>query len=280
MSTTASWHPEQLHDTDYLATGPANRLAAMFDSTILPLVEGDALPELWHWLYFLPADRHSALATDGHPEKGHFLPPVSLPRRMWAASRLLWHSPFKLGEQIDKTSRIKQLSEKNGRSGKLVFVDVEHRYTAGEREVLTEVHTIVYRESPSSCATVQRHVSNEVLPQAQFSQQITADPRLLFRYSALTFNTHRIHYDLDYVKHAEGYPGLVVHGPLTATLLVNLLRETFPGIRIRSLQFKALTPLFSPDPITLSGRIDGDEATLWACGPHNLLSMKATALLN
>lgn len=280
MSTATLWQPAPLHDADCLATGPANRLAAMFDTTIKPLKEGDALPELWHWLYFLPADRQSALAADGHPEKGHFLPPVSLPRRMWAASHLLWHSPFRLGEAIDKTSRVKQVSEKNGRSGKLVFVDVEHNYTAGERKVLTEVHSIVYRERASSFAAERRNTSNMELPQAQFSQQIVPDPRLLFRYSALTFNTHRIHYDLDYARHSEGYPGLVVHGPLTATLLVNLLRKTVPYIRIHSLQFKALAPLFSPNPITLCGRIDGNEVTLWACGPQNLLSMKATALLN
>ncbi|WP_080962705.1 FAS1-like dehydratase domain-containing protein [Pluralibacter gergoviae] len=272
------WRPEAQRLTDLLVPGPARRLAATLDRRGDDLRSGAPLPPLWHWLYFLPADPQSALAADGHPQKGAFLPPVSLPRRMWAAGTLTWHSPLRLGESVERTSQVKGIEEKEGASGRLVFVEVEHRYRTGERDLLTEVHTIVYREAVTGAPATRR--ASAPLPEAQFSREILPDPRLLFRYSALTFNTHRIHYDLDYVTREEHYPGLVVHGPLTATLLMDLLREHAPAAEIRSMAFRALSPLFSPAPVRLNGRIDGDTATLWATGPDGQTAMKATVQIN
>ncbi|EAV4983717.1 MaoC family dehydratase N-terminal domain-containing protein [Salmonella enterica] len=272
------WRPGILRNTDYLNPGPAKLLAATLDKDIENFKEGAILPELWHWLYFLPADRQSDLSVDGHPIKGHFLPPVDLPRRMWASSQMTWNSSFLLGEKVEKTSRVKEILEKRGSSGKLVFVNVEHLYRSNERDIMTEVHTIVYCEAVTSHKKHKKKASYDV-PQEQFSHKIKPDPPLLFRYSALTFNTHRIHYDLDYVRNEEGYPGLVVQGPLTATLLVDLLKNNRPDVTIRNLQFRAISPLFSSDPIRLCGRVDGDVATLWAAGPDNYISMKATVLV-
>jgi 3-methylfumaryl-CoA hydratase len=236
------------------------------------------LPPLWHWLYFLPSERQSEIGADGHPKRGGFLPPVALPRRMWAGGRLQFLAPLHIGDAVRRTSRIADISSKQGRSGPLVFVRVRHEIACGDTLALTEEHDIVYREAPQAGAVA------EAPPQAptgeQFGRSITPDPVLLFRYSALTFNGHRIHYDRSYVTEVEGYPGLIVHGPLIATLLVDLLRRERPEARLSSFAFRAMGPLFDTAPFSVCGRFDdAKHATLWARGPQGQLAMQASATL-
>jgi 3-methylfumaryl-CoA hydratase len=263
---------------DRVTATPVRALAAALDRDDPTPRDGDALPPLWHWLYFLPADRQSALGEDGHARRGGFLPPVPLPRRMWAGGRLEFLQPLRIGQVLTRTSRVADIRSKAGRSGPLVFVRVEHEIANGKGVALRETHDIVYRDAPGKGAD-----ANPVPPPAaadeHFTRSIVPDAVLLFRYSALTFNGHRIHYDRSYVREVEGYPGLVVHGPLIATLLVELLRRERPGVGLTSFTFKALRPLFDTAPFSLCGRIDagGGSATLWARDPQGALAMQAAA---
>jgi len=273
---------ETLHDRITLA--PLQALAATLDRDDRAPQPGDALPPCWHWLYFLPLQRASGMGSDGHPRRGGFLPPVPLPRRMWAGSRLEFLQPLLAGEDIVRSSRIADVSAKHGRTGSLVFVRVRHETSGGRGLAIIEQQDIVYREMPQqgdaaraaapAAATGPAAGSDE-----QFSRRITPDPVLLFRYSALTFNSHRIHYDRPYATEVEGYRGLVVHGPLIATLLLDLLRRQQPSARVTAFDFKAVSPLLDTAPFDVCGRIDGELATLWARGPDGSLAMQASATL-
>ncbi|HMC16392.1 MAG TPA: MaoC family dehydratase N-terminal domain-containing protein [Albitalea sp.] len=263
---------------DVLDRRPAVALSATLDRDDAPPAIGDPLPPLWHWLYFLPAQRQSAIGPDGHPKRGGFLPPVALPRRMWAGGRFEFIQPLRIGEAVKRTSRIADISAKQGRSGALVFVRVRHEI-ANERGVaLTEEHDIVYRDPPAPGAAAEP--AKPAPGGEQFARTITPDPVLLFRYSALTFNGHRIHYDRSYVTEVEGYPGLVVHGPLIATLLVDLLRRERPDARLTAFEFRAVSPLFDTAPFTVCGRFDDPRhVSLWALGPQGQLTMQASATI-
>lgn len=266
--------------TDRIATAPPRGLAATLDRHQVP-AEGDALPPLWHWLYFLETPPASRLGGDGHPDRGDFLPPVELPRRMWAGSRLQFHQPLRIGESARKTSRIANVVEKQGRSGQLVIVTVEHTVHGESGLAITDEVDIAYREAPKTDS--QTAAPEPVKPpgDAQWSHSITPDPTLLFRYSALTFNTHRIHYDYPYTTEVEGYPGLVVHGPLTLTLLTEAFASEHPQRRIASLTMRALRPLFHGTPFHLQGRLsdDGGQAELWTLDGDGGMTMQATAEL-
>jgi 3-methylfumaryl-CoA hydratase len=264
--------------TDQIGIAPVKALAATPDRDDAAPKPGDALPPLWHWLYFLPCERQSEIGADGHAKRGGFLPPVPLPRRMWAGGRLEFLQPLRIGHAVTRTSRIADISAKQGRSGSLVFVRVRHEIGNEAGTALIEEHDIVYRDEPQPGATVA-----EPTPAAtdeQFARTIHPDPVLLFRYSALTLNGHRIHYDRSYVTEIEGYPGLVVHGPLIATLLMDLLRREKPEARVARFAFKAMSPLFDTAPFTVCGRFDdAKSATLWARGPQSQLAMQASATL-
>jgi 3-methylfumaryl-CoA hydratase len=263
---------------DVVAAAPVRALSATLDRDDPDPRAGDPLPPLWHWLYFLPSDRQRDIGADGHARRGGFLPPVALPRRMWAGGRLEFLRPLAIGDAIRRTSRIADISAKQGRTGPLVFVRVRHEIAGGDALALTEEHDIVYREAPQPGAPAE---APPAAPGgAQFSRDIAPDPVLLFRYSALTFNGHRIHYDRSYVTEVEGYPGLVVHGPLIATLLVDLLRRQRPDARLATFSFRAVSPLFDTAPFSVQGRIDDAKtAALWASGPQGQLAMQATATL-
>jgi 3-methylfumaryl-CoA hydratase len=240
---------------------------------------GDPLPPLWHWLYFLPAYRESEVGPDGHARRGGFLPPVPLPRRMWAGSRIEWQRPLAIGDEISRLSRIVSVVPKSGRSGALVFVVVRHEVSNAAGIALTEEHDIVYRE-PAAPGTedIGAAASAPAAAAAEWQRRIVPDDVLLFRYSALTFNSHRIHYDRRYVTEVEGYPGLVVHGPLLATLLVDLLRRQRPKALLRRFEFRALAPLFDIAPFDVCGRPEDDgRVSLWAQGADGALAMRATA---
>jgi 3-methylfumaryl-CoA hydratase len=235
------------------------------------LERGDPLPPLWHYLYFNPQIRASDLGPDGHEQLGRFIPDFGLPRRMWAGGRITIDAPLRLGETVEKVSTIRAIKEKTGRSGRLCFVTVDHDFTVDGEHRMRETQNIVYRE-PGGAAR-----PGEPAPEdAEFSRVVTPDPVLLFRYSALIFYAHRIHYDLDYTREVEDYPGLVAHGPLTATLLVELGLTHFGGRPLAAIDIRAMQPLFAPDPYTLAGRRTESGATLWARTPDGATAMTLT----
>ncbi|HEX7043310.1 MAG TPA: MaoC family dehydratase N-terminal domain-containing protein [Burkholderiales bacterium] len=264
------------HDT--LPPTPAAALAAALDREDSP-GPGDALPPLWHWIYFLLPLRQSQLGVDGHPKRGGFLPPVPLPRRMWAGGRFEFHRPLYLGAPATRVSRIADVAYKEGRSGPLVFVQVRHEISDDAGLAIAEDQDIVYREAPrpGEPAAVPKQAPSEFA----WRREIRPDPVLLFRYSALTFNGHRIHYDHPYATQVEGYPGLVVHGPLIATLLVDLLRRNVTDAVVSRFSFRAVSPLFDTGPFHIYGKPAGDGKTvrLWAGARDGRLAMEASAEL-
>ncbi|WP_137920901.1 MaoC family dehydratase N-terminal domain-containing protein [Hydrogenophaga sp. 2FB] len=267
---------EETFDDD-LSAAPVRGLAATLDLANVPGERGDALRPLWHWLYFLPRAAQSDLGDDGHPRLGGFLPPVPLPRRMWAGGRLEWHAPLRVGDAVRRTSRIASVAHKAGRSGDLVFVTVRHEVSRDGAVALTEEHDIVYRAAaqPSDPVPAPQPAPTD----AVWSRDIQPDPVLLFRYSALTFNGHRIHYDRSYVTGVEGYSGLVVHGPLIATLLSELAVQQRPDAHVRRFAFKALRPTLDTHPFRVCGKpsADGQGAQLWAQDHEGALTMQADA---
>jgi 3-methylfumaryl-CoA hydratase len=272
-----SWVGRTETRMDTIDPRPATLLSATLDRDDPPARAGDELPPLWHWLYFLPAYRHSDAGPDGHEKRGDFLPPVPLPRRMWAGSRLEWTLPLRIGDTVTRASRIASITEKRGASGALVFVVVRHELSTDAGLVLTEEHDIVYRDLLASGAGTPARAPGA----ATWRRRIVPDDVLLFRYSALTFNSHRIHYDRRYVTEVEGYPGLIVHGPLLATLLADLLRRHGVGETLRKFEFRARRPLFDIAPFDVCGLPDpeGKTAALWAQDVEGALAMQATATL-
>jgi 3-methylfumaryl-CoA hydratase len=260
---------------DLATAAPIAAMSATLDREDPEPKPGTDVPPLWHWTYFTPLVRQSDIAPDGHAKRGGFLPPVPLPRRMFAGGRLEFHRPLQVGDRITRTSRILDVSGKAGRSGMLVFVTVRHEFANAGGLALTEEHDIVYREPPRPDAPVSKP---QPAPAGEtFSREIVPDPVLLFRYSALTFNGHRIHYDRAYVTGVEGYPGLIVHGPLIATLLVDLLRRNLPQARVRTFRFRALRPLFDIHRFSVCGRRDANCIALWARDHDGWLAMDASA---
>jgi len=264
---------------DTIGPTPVVALTATLDHPSVAVPSGTPLPPLWHWLYFLPMHRQSEIGPDGHAKRGGFLPPVPLPRRMWAGSQFEFRAPVRVGDAVARTSTIDDVTTKEGRTGKLVFVKVRHelRCNGAAEPAIVEFHDIVYREAkqpgdveppPQAAATG-----------AAWQREIVPDDVLLFRYSALTFNGHRIHYDRKYVTEVEGYPGLIVHGPLIATLLMDLLRRSAPGAEVASFRFKAVRPTFDLHPFKVNGQREGNSVRLWAQDHEGWLTMDATATL-
>jgi 3-methylfumaryl-CoA hydratase len=267
--------------TDVVTATPYAALSATLDRPAERPAAGTPLPPLWHWLYFLPLHRQSEIGPDGHAKRGGFLPPVPLPRRMWAGSQFEFHRPLRIGDALTRVSTIQDVTEKSGRTGALVFVKVRHEIRRGnEPEVaLTEFHDIVYRDAPKP---------DDVAPApkaapagAPWEKKWVPDDVLLFRYSALTFNGHRIHYDRRYVTEVEGYPGLIVHGPLVATLLLDLLRHRLPDAAVARYEFRAVRPVFDIHPFFVCGepQADGKSFRLWARDHDGWLTMDATAVI-
>lgn len=270
------WTGRSATATDLLRPFPADALAATLDrDETYP--EGVALPDLWHWLYFLPLHRLSESGRDGHAAKGGFLPPVPLPRRMWAGSRFRFLRPLTIGAEATKTSTIARVEPKQGRSGPLCFVTVSHDFRQDGQHCIAEEHDIVYREDPAPGAPAP--VVQPAPEGSDFSRTIHPDPVLLFRYSALTFNGHRIHYDQPYATGVEGYPGLVVHGPLLATLLMDLLRRQTDA-PVAGFAFRALATITDTDDFSVHGaRRDDGSIRLWARRADGALAMDADATL-
>lgn len=250
-------------------------LAAALDRDAPPRA-GDRLPPGWHWMFFNPMVRARELGPDGHPKRGGFLPPVALPRRMWAGGRLSFRAPIPVGSELRRYSEIASIEAKHGRSGAMVFVMVRHRIFAGDVFAIEEEHDIVYRQAPGPDAAVPP--GTPAPSEARWLRTITPDPVLLFRYSALTANGHRIHYDHPYVTRVEGYPGLVFHGPLTATLLMALAEEALGG-PLGRFAFRNRAPLFDAAPFALCAEpADDGGLRLWARTPDGMLATEAEAM--
>ena len=262
-----------------IAPFPATALAATLDREDPPYVDGTPLPPLWHWLHFLSAFKLSDAGYDGHAALGGFLPPVPLPRRMWAGSRLRFLAPMRIGQVLRKTSTVTKVDHKTGRSGNLVFVTVRHQLFDGDVQGIEEEHDIVYREAADPAAIPPE--PPRAPDTSAFSRVIHPDPVLLFRYSALTFNGHRIHYDQPFCTKTEGYEGLVVHGPLLAALLLDLLRRERPQARVTTFEFRALSTVFDTDDFSVHGQPedDGTKLRLWVRRHDGALAMTATATL-
>lgn len=263
---------------ELITAAPLCGLSATLDSEKSSYAIGDAAPELRHWLYFLPMYKQRELTVDGHPPRGEFMPPIALPRRMWAGSKLEFFRDLTVGSSVTRRSIISDVSLKQGKTGPLAFVKVRHEISDGGALLLVEEQDIVYRENPvaGKAGIVQQDIPSPT--GAQWRRTIQPDATLLFRYSALTFNAHRIHYDRPYAQEQEGYGGLVVHGPLIATLLVDLVHRKLPGIRLREFTFKAVRPILDTAPFDVCGAVDEDGGIrLWACDKNGALATTAFA---
>ena len=271
-----SWIGRTTSAYDVITPRLARELRVTLDGDGPPFREGDPCPPAIHWCLAPPMVPQSRLGPDGHPARGDFLPPVPLPRRMWAAGRLEFFDPLRVGDAVERNSRIADVNIKEGRSGRLCFVAVEHEISTARGLALKERHDIVYRDAASADAKPQGQPREEAPRQAQWSEAKVADAVMLFRYSALTFNGHRIHYDRQYVTEVEGYPGLIVHGPLQATLLIEFaasIRAAGPKV----FAFRALNPLFDGQPFTLNAAESGSGLDLWISGPEGRTTMTGNA---
>ncbi len=260
--------------TDTIGVERCVAMQAALDDSGATLAAGDALPPLWHWLFFWDIAPRSGLGRDGHPALGGFLPDVGPARRMWAGSRVSFPGELKLGEPATRVSTIDKIAEKEGRTGRLVFVTVRHEVSGSGGLAIVDEHDIVYREDTGEPGATAR--AGEPAPDdAEFTRPIDPDPTLLFRYSALTFNGHRIHYDRDYATGVEGYGGLVVHGPLLATLMCGLADRSWPDRRVSGFEFRGMRPVFDTESFTVCGKPDGDAAMdVWVAGGEGFLAMK------
>ncbi|OYD60187.1 UNVERIFIED_ORG: 3-methylfumaryl-CoA hydratase [Burkholderia sp. CF145] len=267
------WVGKSQSDHDVLSSRHARLMAATLGLPQSDVVEGAALPPLWHWLYFLSGEPAAALGRDGHPARGGFLPPVTLPNRMWAGGQLEFHASVSLDALVEKRSTVVSVDHKQGRSGELVFVKVQHELLHDGTRVLTEYHDIVYKGASAPGSTA----ASAEMPAAQHSRRIRPDSTMLFRYSALTFNGHRIHYDADYCREIEGYPNLVIHGPLNATLLAGFA-EQVSGRPLRQFRYRGLKPSILGNELTINAAQNGDELVLWVGLPDGSVSMRAEAL--
>jgi len=271
----------KISQTDYISADVLNRMSLTLDYD-LKFDQEAIVPKLWHWLFFLPHVKASKEGVDGHPKTGGFIPAIEgLDRRMWAGSRFKFHDDLYTGRSARKDSHIVSIKEKEGRSGRLGFVLAQHEYYQDGRHLLTEEHDIVYKQAPESDTTVESVNAMLSPPEriAQWSQPYTPSPVLLFKYSALTFNGHRIHYDRDFCKNEFGFPGLVVHGPLLATLLIELIRKNVPDSKVLEFSFRAKGPVFDFQTFKIEGCQEADTVYLWAVNDSGLETMSAQAKL-
>jgi len=269
-----NWLGRSETQDDVVTSSPLLRLAALLNHSDPPWPAA-TLPPLGHWLYGLPAVPHSQIAEDGHAQLGHFLPPVPLPIRMWAAGEVEFLTPIHVGESISKRSVIKAIDHKIGRSGALAFVKVHHEYHRRAGLAVRETQELVYRDKPTVGHFRNASSDENPPPIAEWQQTISPDPVLLFRFSAVTFNSHRVHYDRDYAVGREGYPGLVVHGPLIAMLLMDLFLRNQPAAEVTHFRFRAQRPLFDIQPFSVCGARRHGGADLWALDANRQIAMRA-----
>ena len=272
-----SWIGRQETTIDTVSIDLVQKFNATLDLTADLPVTGDIAPLLINYCLAQPVVRGSLLGHDGHPQKGGFLPPVPLPRRMWAGSSLTFHGDFHVGDAVTRNSRIVDVAIKHGRTGLLCFVTVEHRSEVDGHVVVEEKQDIVYREAATVAGTVKTDDPAEPASIGTYTRSAPVDPTLLFRYSALTFNGHRIHYDQPYAVHVEHYPGLVVHGPLQATLLLNFARDLKGNVPKR-FTFRGESPLFDYDRIFLHAVESDRGLRLWTAREGGPVGLSAEAV--
>ncbi|CAM4193674.1 MaoC family dehydratase N-terminal domain-containing protein [Bordetella muralis] len=254
----ADWIGSSETVADNLDVGHAARIAATL-SEPAPGV-GEPLPPLWQWAFFIAPVGMDGLGRDGHPSRGGFLPPADDRNRMWAGGRVTFHQPLRVGTPAERRSTVADVREKTGRTGALLFVTVRHEYHQDGVLAIEEEQDIVYRQ-PSP----PKLVGTDVPPASQWRESVDPSPVLLFRYSAMTFNGHRIHYDHPYVTGTEGYPGLVVHGPMIATFMLAAFCHAHPTARLEHFSYRGLRPLVAPTPFEVAGRVaEPGQADLWA----------------
>ncbi len=263
--------------TDFVTAGPANLLRLAFGRAEPELKEGDPLPPGWLLLYFLPRFAPAELRPDGTPIDAGQVPPMPLPRRMYAGERLRFHRPIRIGDQLRREAELADISVKTGGTGTLVFATVLHRIYVSDALAVEEERRTVFREEVKPGERNQAPRREEAPADAPWRRRVAPDPVLLFRFSALTFNSHRIHYDRRWAMEVEGYPGLVVHGPLTSTLLIDFARDQNPGRAFLGYGTQARAPLFDTQPFELRGRpsVDGRGCELWAVTPEGTVAMSA-----
>jgi 3-methylfumaryl-CoA hydratase len=269
-----AWIGRQETASETLAPFPAAALTASLDRDDPP-AQGDGLPPLWHWIYFHELPKASALAENGHATLGEFMPPVPLPRRMIAGGRLTFQRPLRVGQPAQRISTVADLKAKRGGSGDLAFLLLRHEFAGPDGTAIVEEQDIVYREAPrpGQAAAASRRIADKPV----WKWETPTNEALLFRYSALLFNAHRIHYDRPYCE-AQGYPGLIVHGPLIATLLADLVRRNTDAA-MTEFRFRAVSPLFNGSPCVACGVPEGNHVRLWAQDGEGGLVMEAEATL-
>jgi 3-methylfumaryl-CoA hydratase len=269
------WLGKARDEVDWVTASHVAAWNATLDRDLPFPADGDVAPLGFHWALFPPLARASELGEDGHARTGTFLPPVNLPRRMWAGSRLRFHRPLRVGARVDRRSVVSLIVEKGSRSGPLIFVTVRHGLMSNGELAMEEDQDLVYRELPGG----QPERVADPAAKGAWRRTIHPDETLLFRYSALTFNGHRIHYDRRYAEETEGYPGLVVHGPLIATLLLQLLAERKPEATVTRFDFRALRPTFDIAPFEIHGGPAEDPALirLWSVNARAETAVEADA---
>ena len=258
------------------APGPLERLSALLDRENPPWPKRE-VPPLAHWLYFLPCARQSQIDSDGHPRRGSFLPPIDLPRRMWAGSRIEFLRAVPLGSMIVRRSTIASIAETSGAGGPKLFVTIRHEISVEGSPAIVEEQDIVFRNAGVPASTASRDDRQSTPPAG--AREVVLDSTALFRFSALTFNAHRIHYDREYARNVEDYPGLVVQGPFTAILLMDHFLGTNAGARLRTVAIRALRPLFEEAPFQLCLARDRTRVKLWALDPAGREAMAAQLTL-
>ena len=271
------WIGSTLQSDDMIATERAFALWATLNTGEPAPEEGAHLPPLWHWIYFWIIGLRSELGRDGHSELGGFLPALGEVRRMWAGSRVIFHRPLILGESAHRRITITDISAKKGRSGALTFVTLRHEISAADGLAITEDQDLVYREMPKLISDTSPQMYQPAPEGGDRVEQWNGDPVLLFRYSALTFNSHRIHYDAPYADGLEGYPGLVVHGPLIATLMASAAMRHREGIAPTTFSFRAQQPIFADHSFTVHVADHGNASEIWVRNQDGNYAFTGTA---
>jgi 3-methylfumaryl-CoA hydratase len=267
------WIGRSTEATDVVTAQLVKGLRATLFQEVGEPRHGDAAPFTVHWCLGQPVFPHDQLGPDGHPTRGGFLPPVPLPRRMWAGGQLEFLDVLRVGDEPKRSSRITDVTMKSGSTGQLCFVSVEHLVTTGRGLAIRERQDIVYRDIGGAPPAA----SPKPPPVAKHRETHISDPVLLFRYSALTFNGHRIHYDRDYVTRVEGYPGLIFHGPLQAAFIVELAAKLHGGTPPKKFVYRGLQPLFEGSEFSVNANTTADGMELWTANAEGQPTMKGTA---
>jgi len=274
------WTPTVETVTETLDLTQVRKFANVLDLDETAFEDGTALPPMWHWLFFLHRAPTAQIGPDGHPKRGGFFPPVELQRRMFAGEQVKFHAPLRIGQPATRTGTVTRLDEKEGRSGRLVLASAHYRIEQGGKLCVEDTHDIVFLAGGGPAAPAPGPDSFTA-PDGAWHREVKAEPVILFRFSALCFNSHRIHYDADYAKNEEGYPGLVVHGPLTALLLSEMARTNMEA-PMTEYSFRGRAPIFEPWPFHLVGqpgdaKANGGSVELQAVRNDATVAMTATA---